>query len=272
MPRIQWDTTGSRLFETGLDRGVLYTSDGAAIPWNGLTSVKESPVGGDAVSYFQDGIKRVNYARREDLNGTIEAFTYPDEFAEYDGSFALSSGLIFTQQRRKPFSLSYRTRLGNDLDGQDYGYKLHIIYNLLAAPSEKSYASMTDNISPMNFSWAFTTRPVKPTSSFPVAPTAHVIIDSTKTNLTFLHFIEDHLYGSNTFDAQLMSIDELTRWFEQPHRFLSIQQNRQTGLNNLQIELDHGDLIGDIETGLYTIMSESRLKKRATDDYYDLET
>jgi hypothetical protein len=264
---------GSRLFETGVDRGVLFTTDGIGVPWNGLTSVKESSPGADVSAYYLDGVKYLQTIDREDFQGTIEAFTYPDEFAYHDGTAALPSGLLIPQQRRKPFALSYRTRVGNDIDGIDHGYKLHIIYNALAQPSDKDYGSAGSNIDPSKFTWNFTTVPKRPNSIGSFAPIAHLIIDSTKTASWLLRYVEDRLYGSETLAPQLLSIDEIFALFEIPQVVLSIFANPSRGLSDLVLEKDGtGDLIGSPDDGLYQAPTESRLTPTAVPGYYRLES
>ena len=178
MSRIVWDKTGERYYETGVKMGVLYPiQEGGVytkgVAWNGLTAVTESPSGAEATPLYADDIKYLNLISNEEFGATIEAYTYPDEFAECDGSAALSAGVMIGQQARKTFGLCYRTSLGNDVDGSDYGYKLHLIYGCLAAPSEKSYATINDSPEAITFSWEVSTTPVnvngfKPTSQITI--------------------------------------------------------------------------------------------------------
>jgi len=198
MTRLTWDATGARLYETGVKNGVLYPQDvnGAyplGIAWNGLTAVTESPSGAEANPLYADDMKYLNLVSAEEFGATIEAYTYPDEFAECDGSGALAVGVYVGQQRRKAFGLCYRTILGNDVDANDYGYKLHLIYGALAAPSEKSYATVNDSPEAITFSWEVTTTPVAVTG---FKPTASVTIDSTKVDSAKLAVLEDILYGT----------------------------------------------------------------------------
>lgn len=197
MSRITWDDTGKRLYETGVKMGVLYPvqSDGAyskGVAWNGLTAVTESPSGAEATALYADDIKYLNLISNEEFGATIEAYTYPDEFAECDGSAALATGVMIGQQKRKTFGLCYRTALGNDVDGSDYGYKLHMVYGCLAAPSEKSYATINDSPEAITFSWEVSTTPVSVTG---FKPTSQITIDSTKVNAEKLAALEDILYG-----------------------------------------------------------------------------
>lgn len=200
MPRITWDDTGKRIYETGVDHGVLYQSlqDGSfgnGVAWNGLSSVSQSPSGAEASPIWADNIKYLNLVSAEEFSASVEAYTYPDEFAECDGSKALLDGVYAGQQTRKRFGMCYRTQIGNDVQNTDYGYKLHLIYNCLAAPSEKSYQTINDSPEAIAFSWEISTTPVS--VNMPgVKPTATIEIDSTKVDATKLAALEDILYGT----------------------------------------------------------------------------
>ena len=199
MSRIVWDKTGERYYDTGVKMGVLYPiQEGGVytkgVAWNGLTAVTESPSGAEATPLYADDIKYLNLISNEEFGATIEAYTYPDEFAECDGSAALSAGVMIGQQARKTFGLCYRTSLGNDVDGSDYGYKLHLIYGCLAAPSEKSYSTINDSPEAITFSWEVSTTPVN-VNGF--KPTSQITIDSTKVDEVKLKSLEDILYGKN---------------------------------------------------------------------------
>lgn len=194
--QLAWDQTGERLYETGVKQGVLYPQVAGKYPagyvWNGLTAVTESPSGAEATALYADDTKYLSLVSAEEFGATIEAYMYPDEFAECDGSASIAKGVIIGQQKRKQFGLAYKTTLGNDVDNNDYGYKLHIIYNALAAPSEKAYASINDSPEAITFSWEVTTTPVS-VSGF--KPTASITIDSTKADPAKLAALEDILYG-----------------------------------------------------------------------------
>lgn len=203
MSKLKWDQTGERLYETGVRNGVLYPLGASGtypkgVAWNGLTAVTESPSGAEATPLYADDIKYLNLMSTEEFGATIEAYTYPDEFAECDGSAALATGVQIGQQARKTFGLCYRTALGNDVVGNDYGYKLHIIYGALAAPSEKAYATINDSPEAITFSWEVTTTPVNVTG---FKPTASITIDSTKANAAKLAALEEILYGKDAVSS-----------------------------------------------------------------------
>ena len=216
MSKLVWDNTGERYYETGVKQGVLYPLQSAGVyskgvAWNGLTAVTESPSGAEATPLYADDIKYLNLISNEEFGATIEAYTYPDEFAECDGSAALASGVMIGQQKRKTFGLCYRTSVGNDIDGTDYGYKLHLIYGCLAAPSEKAYATINDSPEAITFSWEVSTTPVNVTG---FKPTSQITIDSTKVDETKLAALEAELYGSDEKEARLPLPDEIAEIFK----------------------------------------------------------
>lgn len=213
MSKLVWDKTGERLYETGVKQGVLYPqAAGGTYPkgvaWNGLTNITESPSGAEATALYADDIKYLNLVSAEELGGTIEAYTYPDEFAECDGSAALTEGVFIGQQDRKTFGLCYRTTLGNDVDSNGHGYKLHLIYGALAAPSEKAYATINDSPEAITFSWEFKTTPVNVAGH---KPTASLTIDSTKVSETKMAALEKVLYGDGDTEARLPLPDEVVQ-------------------------------------------------------------
>jgi hypothetical protein len=278
MPQLKWDDIGERYFEAGVDRGVLYLSDNTGVAWNGLTSVKEASSGGEPAAYYIDGVKYLNFASSKEFFGSIEAFTYPDEFAEYDGWLELGNGLSVDEQNRKSFGLSYRTLIGNDVDGLAHGYKIHIVYNALATPTDGTYATLGDTPDPLSFSWAFTTTPIRVPG---LKPLAHITIDSTKTNPTQLKFIEDYLYGTppemHVIDgylvvsagqvASLPPLEVLLDLFANPVVTLNIQANRTSGISDLtQSESMTGDLVGRLDEGIYKRAPGSRLTEIVTPD------
>lgn len=202
---LTWDDTGKRFYETGVKKGVLYVQDESGayptgVAWNGLTAVTESPSGAEATPLYADDIKYLNLYSVEEFGATIEAYTYPDEFAQCDGSAELVKGVKIGQQKRKSFGLSYVTTKGNDIDGNAHGYLIHLVYGCMASPSEKSYATINDSPEAITFSWELTTTPVA-VSGF--EPTATIVIDSKTADPTKLAAFEKILYGSESAAAKL---------------------------------------------------------------------
>lgn len=210
MSKLVWDQTGDRLYETGVKKGVLYPMESGAYPkgvaWNGLTAVTESPSGAEATALYADDIKYLNLYSAEEFGGTIEAYTYPVEFGACNGEASLAEGVVIGQQSRKAFGLSYVTTVGNDTDGTDFGYKIHIVYGAMASPSEKAYATINDSPEAITFSWEFTTTPVAVDGH---KPTASVVVDSTKVAPEKLAALEAMLYGSESEEAKLPLPDEI---------------------------------------------------------------
>ena len=212
MTKLIWDADSARLYETGVDRGVLYVRDPlgtypTGVPWNGLTKVSESPEGAEANAQYADNIKYVSIMSAETWKGTIEAFTYPDEFNACDGRVAPKTGVSIGQQARKTFGFSYRTRIGNDVDGINKGYKIHLVWGAMASPSEAEYETINDSPEAMTFSWEITTTPVAVTGYL---PTSTMVIDSTKVSAASLTAIEDALYGTASSGvAHLPTPDEI---------------------------------------------------------------
>ena len=199
MAKLVWDKSSERLYETGVKNGVLYIQGTGGtytkgVAWNGLTAVTESPSGAEATALYADDIKYLNLISNEEFGATIEAYTYPDEFAECDGSKSIATGVYIGQQARKTFGMCYKTTLGNDTEGNDHGYKLHIIYGALAAPSEKAYETINDSPEAITFSWEISTTPVNVKGS---KPTATIVIDSTKANPEKLAALEVILFGAD---------------------------------------------------------------------------
>ena len=211
MSKLLWDQTSERLYETGVKNCALYplSDEGKydkGVAWNGITTVTESPSGAESNPLYADDIKYLDLRSVEEFGGTIEAYMYPDEFAECDGSATLATGVSIGQQKRRAFGLCYRTTLGNDVKGDDYGYKLHIVYGATASPSERAYATISDSPEPITMSWEFSTTPVA-VSGF--KPTAHLEIDSTKANAEKLAALEAILYGTEEGEARLPLPDEI---------------------------------------------------------------
>jgi len=211
MPKLVWDKTGEKMFETGVDHGVLYPYDtaqkkyGNGVAWNGLTAVNESPSGAEATPLYADNIKYLNLMSAEEFGASIEAYTYPDEFAQCNGEAELAAGVTVGQQKRSMFGLAYRTKVGNDVD-TELGYKLHLIYGALAAPSEKAYSTVNDSPEAITFSWEISTTPVEVAG---LKPTASLIIDSTKVDAAKLTLLEDALFGTEAVEAKLLLPSEV---------------------------------------------------------------
>ena len=211
---LEWDKDGERYYETGVEKGVLWVwdstnnkwSDGVA--WNGLTNVSEKPSGAEATALYADNIKYLNLLSNEEFAATIEAYTYPDEFAECDGSVSIETGVVIGQQKRKKFCFSYQTKIGNDVDGNDKGVKYHIVYNCLAAPTEKGYATINDSPEAITFSWEISTTPVEVSG---YKPTAIVTIDSTKLTSAQKTALEAALYGSNSANSTLKTPSQIAQ-------------------------------------------------------------
>lgn len=205
MAALTWDGTGEHLYETGIRKGVLYVQNtngtyGTGVAWNGLTGVTESPSGAEATAIYADDIKYLNLYSAEEFGATIEAYTYPEEFAQCDGSASPATGMMIGQQARKSFGFCYRTAIGNDVSGEDHGYKIHILYGCKASPSEKSYQTINDSPEAITFSWEITTTPVEVSG---YKPTSVVVIDSTKANATKLAALEATLYGDVSHNPSL---------------------------------------------------------------------
>ena len=213
MPKIKWDQTGERLYETGVSKGVLYpyanNTYAKGVAWNGLINVSESPEGAEATPLYADNIKYLNLMSAEEFKATIEAYTYPDEFAACNGEASLEQGVSIGQQKRSQFRLSYQTKIGNDVDSE-FGYKIHLVYGALAAPSEKAYATVNDSPEAITFSWEISTTPVEVPG---FKPTASLVIDSTKVDPTKLAEFEKKLYGDETNEAALPLPSEVAALF-----------------------------------------------------------
>jgi hypothetical protein len=223
MAILTWDDVGERFFQTGVDRGVLYLQDGTVAVWNGLTSIEESS-NGELKSFYLDGVKFLESLIASDFTGSLKAFTYPDEFDSVSGIVTVVEGFEAFDQPPKSFNLSYRTKIGNDIDGLDYGYKIHILYNVLANPDTYAYEAIDDSgVKPIEFTWNLTGTPPK-IDRF--RPTVHVAIDSTKTPPDVLTLIENQLYGTATTTPSLPTFQEIEEFF---------------GYLGALIIVDHGD-------------------------------
>ena len=212
MATLVWDQVGERLYQVGIDRGVLYLHDGTVAVWNGLTGVESSSTS-EIKSYYLDGVKYLENFIPGDFSGKLKAFTYPDELDSLTGvaTVGTSPGLDYYDQPAKSFDLSYRSRIGNDLDGSNYAYKIHILYNVLANPDAYSFETIKDSLDPIEFVWALSGTPPKGIDRY--RPTVHISIDSRETPPDILKLLEDTLYGTNTNDARLPSIQEVAEFF-----------------------------------------------------------
>lgn len=217
MSKILWDQVGKKLYETGVSNGVLYVSNGSGgynkgVAWNGLTQVVENPSGAEATPIYADNVKYLNLMSAEEFSATIEAYTYPDEFAECDGSASIVDGVTIGQQTRKMFGFSYKTKIGNDVVGDSLGYKIHVVYNCQAAPSGKTYGTINESPEAITMSWEVTTTPVAVEG---YKPTATLVIDSTKVKAKTLKAVEDKLYGTNEAESALPPLSELIELIKQ---------------------------------------------------------
>ena len=211
MARLIWDEVGQRFFETGVKNGVLYVQDNDGsykngVVWNGLTAVTESPSGAEETPLYADDVKYLTLRSAEEFGATVEAYTYPDEFEECDGSASIANGVTIGQQARRAFGLCYRTSVGNDIQGQNFSYKLHLIYGCTVAPSEKSYSTINDNPEAITFSWELSTVPV-PVDGF--SPTASLVIDASKVDEGKMQLLEDALFGDESNEAKLLLPNEI---------------------------------------------------------------
>lgn len=264
MTKLAWDKVGDRFFETGIDHGVLYLSDGTGVPWSGLTGLDED-FGGDSTDpKYLDGVKYLDEPSFGDYSATLKAFTYPDEFLEYEGAADLGNGLSVDDQAAKPFGLSYRTLVGNDIDGSSHAFKIHILYNLTATPDALTHETLNDSPTPADFSWRLSSIPQDAKG---YRPTAHVIFDTRFIWKDLLQSLEGMLYGSDTNDAYLPSINDLidfaAAWGPQ-----IITPDTVGGLATLSDGM--GDLTPSTTTGIYVAISSGRLVETATPGLYQL--
>ena len=211
MARLIWDEVGQRFFETGVKNGVLYVQDNDGsykngVVWNGLTAVTESPSGAEETPLYADDVKYLTLRSAEEFGATVEAYTYPEEFEQCDGSAAIAAGVTIGQQARRAFGLCYRTSVGNDIQGQNFSYKLHLIYGCTVAPSEKSYSTINDNPEAITFSWELSTVPV-PVAGF--KPTASLVIDASKVGEEKMALLENALFGGEDNEAKLLTPNEI---------------------------------------------------------------
>jgi hypothetical protein len=264
MTELIWDAMGTRFMEHGLDHGVLYPNVGPGVPWNGLTGVSNKSTGGPPEEYYFDGVKYVTVPQREEFAATLEAFTYPDEFASCEGVSTDGNGLFFDQQNREQFGLSYRTLRGNDQD-QEVGYKLHLVYNAQASPTNRPYTTNSDSPDPLKFSWDLTTTPIKITG---YRPTAHIVVDSTKMDPNLIKYLEGMIYGSPGNDAYLPIMDDVIAFVKNFDPRIVISDIFE-GLSPLIPGI--GDVTGSGVEGIFTDLPNTHLKESAQDGLYTLE-
>jgi hypothetical protein len=274
MSILYWDQLGERFFETGVDKGVLYLpnvngvyTDGVA--WNGLTSVTESPSGAEPTPMYADNVKYLNMYSVEEFSATIEAYTFPDEFAQFDGMATPTSGVTVGQQTRSKFGLSYRTRMGNDISGDELGYKLHLIYGCQASPSERAYNTVNDSPEAITFSWSIATTPV---SVGGLKPTSILTIDSTKVNSSALGTLEDFLYGTAGTDPSLPLPDAVIALFSGETSSVTPQVPSFNGSTIITIPDQAGvtyyDGLTALSDGAYTITENTIITARPNAGYY----
>lgn len=277
MAKLEWNKSGERFYETGVDRGVLYVPNQNGVAWNGLISVTESPSGGESTPYYADNSQYVSHAGLEKFGGTIEAFTYPEEFEACDGSLSLE-GLTVGQQGRRPFGFSYRTILGNDVSGLKHSYKIHLVYNAMAVPTDTEHATINDTPEASTFSWDFTTTPVKPFTAtlgntrHELKPFSHVVINSNKTSPDLMIRIEEYLYGNNSRVPKLFSLADLINLYNNPLASMIINPRPSTGLSTIADSYTtEGDVTGSRLVGLYSEASKTRLTETTEPGLFTLE-
>lgn len=265
MTKLVWNQAGERIFETGVDRGVLFVGDGPGVPWNGLISVTESPSGAEANHQYAGNNKYLTLMSEEEFGGTIEAFTYPEEFEACDGT-ANINGIAINQQSRAPFAFAYRTLKGNDIVGSSFGYKINLVFDAQAAPTEVQYSSTDDAPEALTFAWEFTTSPVTiDTLSF-----SKMTFDSTKVHPAIMQMIENDLYGTPTTPSKMPTLEWLRSVFENPLVFFNVENVNSEGVSPLTSGRQ-GDLIGSANVGIYTAANKTDLIETAVPGIYTLE-
>jgi hypothetical protein len=246
--QLTWDQIGERFYESGVDRGVLFV-DNSGYAWSGLVSVEEAPSGGDARAFYIDGEKYLNLAAKEEFEATINAYYSPVQFDACDGVLPAAPGLFATQQRRKSFGLSYRTKIGNDVDGQDHGYKIHIVYNALVAPTQRTRSTVSDDVDIPVLSWPITTKPVAVPG---MKRTSHFVVDSTEAGPNAMSALEAMLYGSDTNPSTLPTVQQLIDMFTFSEEF--VVEDLTGGEYSISGSIDDIALIGD---GLWEITHDT---------------
>lgn len=268
MAKLNWGKVGERSFEAGVDRGVLYPGSGNGVAWNGLTSVKEAASGGSTQAYYMDGIKYLQVASSEEFVATLDAYSSPPEFDSLDGNLKLYPGLFITQQQRRPFALSYRTTIGNDLDNTEFGYKIHIVYNALASPSSRNHETINQSLTPLLLSWEITT---VPPIFAGLKPSSHVIIDSRTTPKDLLIVIEGLLYGTILTPPSCPTLDKLIDIFSLNQVTYLIEPNLVTGIA-LLIPTWNGYVLNSPIPGIYSQNATSTRLTEVSAGLYHLET
>jgi hypothetical protein len=235
MTRLDWSLSGGHYFEAGIDRGVLFVDDGPGVPWIGLVSFSQSSSGGESSPRYLDGIKISNRSSPEDFEGTIEAYTYPIEFERCDGTYRTDNGLRITQQRRKPFNMVYRSKIGNEIQGLELAYRIHLLYNLMAEPTDRGYQTLKEQTDPLTFSWKVTSRGVAVEG---YRPSAHYVVDSRDIPAPLLASLEDLLYGTDDTDSSLPTPGELFFLFDS---YLDTVYDAGTPYTPVFVTYDAGD-------------------------------
>lgn len=269
MTRLSWNEPGSRIFETGVSHGVLYTMEGAGwegVPWNGLTGVTSNPEGGAVTKHYNDGFSHTQEVPNTEFAATLTAYTYPEEFNRVQGLESPYPGLYVDNQEQEEFGLTYRTLVGNDIQGTNLGYKLHIIYNAIATPTTYASATETNRPEPTQFSWGITTTPEDYHNG---RPTAHLVIDSREVDSMTLTSLDNLLYGDDTTSPTLPNLNQILDLFLSANKIEIVAQ--ADGLNPLVRGGDHPDLSATIEDGLYSELNGSRLTPTAAPGLYTLE-
>ncbi|ASR84597.1 major tail protein [Arthrobacter phage Cheesy] len=265
MSKLTWGAAGEKVFQTGIDRGVLYVNSGVGVPWNGLLGVTESPTGGDPQPSYIDGFKYYNSSSLEEYEATLNAFMYPEEFEVCDGTVYADS-IGYTAQDRAWFNLAYRAKMGNDLEGLNYGYKIHLIYQAQASPSQNINQTTTNTTNLATFSWKLTARPVEVPN---MNPTSHLILDSTRLSEGTLATIEDYLYGTDLVEPRMLfpaDLIELMPWV-----FFELVPNPDTGLAQLVLSDTKRDLRSTNTDGVFKRTPVSRLKESSTPGFFSLD-
>lgn len=274
MAQLMWDQVGERYYETGVDQGVLYIPDSSGayvngVAWNGLSSVSESPSGAEPNAIYADNTKYLNLYSAEEFGATIEAYTYPDEFAQFDGLATPSAGIAIGQQSRGVFGLSYRTRIGNDTYGDDHGYKIHMVYGCQASPSERAFNTVNDSPEAITFSWEIATTPVSVTG---YKPTSLLTIDSTKVNATALTNLENFLYGTAGTDPSLPLPDAVLALFSGTATEVTPTEPTFDDVDTITIPSVTGVTYYDgataLSSGAYTITEDTVITARPDNGYY----